>query len=68
MAHNPTAVNVRAVIAEPAMLRDADRSTEHGQLSEHQLIELNDERKQAEYRKAYELQLMRQACPSCGEG
>ena len=67
MAHNLTVVNGRSDNDEPTMPRDTDRSSDHTQLSDHQLVDLSDEAKQAEYRRAYDLQIQRRACPGCGD-
>jgi hypothetical protein len=36
-------------------------------LTSEQLAEVNDQQKQAEYRREYLAQLQRRACPGCGE-
>jgi hypothetical protein len=42
-------------------------SVEDNILSPDQITDLDDEVKQAEYRRAYQRQLDRRACPGCGE-
>ena len=42
-------------------------SDETVSLTNEQLAELNDQEKQAEYRREYLAQLRRRACPGCGE-
>lgn len=60
------------------MMEQAPLSPKHGSseprpmdgtvdLTNEQLAELNDQKKQAEYRREYLAQLRRRACPGCGE-
>lgn len=53
--------------SEPTRSHDPHRTSEPTRLSVQQLADLTDAGKQAEYRRAYHLQLQRQACPGCGD-